>query len=155
MAEESQRYHAAFQVEIRYRGYLRPEDKRPAKERGATAGNDLPLRGRVEDIGRGLERRLSPSNPFFLGNSFFKGTRLRVRTAFLVVPFVITYFLGLTYAILRAGTYFGLEAYGLLVLCAVVFGIFATRDRTKLGRPFSYSSTYREYSSWLSGLRFF
>jgi len=73
---------------------------------------------------------------FFLGNSFFKGTWLRVRTAFLVASFVIAYFLGLTYAILRAGTYFGLEVYGLLLLCAVVFGIFATRDRTTLGVAF-------------------
>ena len=63
-------------------------------------------------------------------------TRLRVRTAFLVASFVIAYFLGLTYAILRAGAYFGLEAYGLLVLCAVVFGIFATRDITRLGTAF-------------------
>ena len=61
---------------------------------------------------------------------------MRVRTAFLVASFVVAYFLGLTYAVLRAGTYFGLEAYGLLLLCAVVFGIFATRERTKLGASF-------------------
>ena len=61
---------------------------------------------------------------------------MRVRTAFLVAPFVVAYFLGLTYAILRAGTYFGLEGYSLLMLAAIVFGILAIRDRTRLGTAF-------------------
>ena len=61
---------------------------------------------------------------------------MRVRTALLVAFFVIAYFLGLTYAILRAGTYFGVEYSAFLVLAAVVFGIFAVRHKTRLGAAF-------------------
>jgi len=61
---------------------------------------------------------------------------LRARTAFLVASFVIAYFLGLTYAMLRAGTYFGLEEYSVLVLVAVVFGVLAVRYKTRFGAAF-------------------
>jgi len=61
---------------------------------------------------------------------------LRVRTAVLVASFVIAYFVGLTYAVLRAGTYAGLEDYLFLTLAAVIFGIFAVRDRARLGSSF-------------------
>lgn len=61
---------------------------------------------------------------------------MRLRTAFFVVSFVIAYFLGLTYAVLRAGTYFGLELYALLLLAAVGFGILAIRYKTRLGTAF-------------------
>ena len=61
---------------------------------------------------------------------------MSIRTAFLAVSFVIAYFLALTYAILRAGTFSGLEEYSSLVLAAVVFGILAIRDRTRFGTAF-------------------
>ena len=61
---------------------------------------------------------------------------MRVRTAFLVACFVIAYFLGLTYVMLRAGTYFGLEEYSALVLVAVVFGVLAVRYKTRFGAAF-------------------
>lgn len=61
---------------------------------------------------------------------------MRLRTAFFVVSFVIAYFLGLTYAVLRAGTYFGLELYALLLLAAVGFGILAIQYKTRLGTAF-------------------
>lgn len=61
---------------------------------------------------------------------------MRVRTTLLVASFAITYFLGLTYAILMAGTYFGLQYFAFLVLAAVVFGIFAARHKTRLGVAF-------------------
>ena len=61
---------------------------------------------------------------------------MRVRTAFLVASFVIAYFLGLTYAMLRAGTSFGLEEYSVLVLVAVVFGVLAVRYKTSFGAAF-------------------
>src|SRR5712691_12647621 len=126
MAEGSQRYHAAFQVEIRYRRYLRPEDKRPTKE--WCYCRQRPPSSRTRRRHRsGLRKTPKPQQSFFLGNSFFTGTRLRVRTAFLVACFVIAYFLGLTYVMLRAGTYFGLEEYSALVLVAVVFGVLAVR----------------------------
>jgi len=67
---------------------------------------------------------------------FPEGVLLRLRTAFFVVSFVIAYFLGLTYAVLRAGTYFGLELYALLLLAAVGFGILAIRYKTRLGTAF-------------------
>jgi len=147
--------HAPPRVKVRHDRQLRPEDQRPAKERSATAGNDPPLRGRVEDTGRGSESRLSPAILFSRKLLFFKLTRLRVRTAFLAASFVIAYFLGLTYPILRAGTYFGVEYSSLLVLAAVVFGILAVRNRRGSGRAFSYSSTHPGYSSWASGLHIF
>jgi hypothetical protein len=61
---------------------------------------------------------------------------LSLRAAFFLVSFVIAYFLGLTYAVLRAGTYFGLVLYALLLLAAVGFGIFAVRYKTRLGTAF-------------------
>jgi hypothetical protein len=56
--------------------------------------------------------------------------------ALLLTSFVTAYFLGLVYTVLRAGTYAGLEEYSLLVLAAVVFGVFAVQDRTRLGTAF-------------------
>jgi hypothetical protein len=67
---------------------------------------------------------------------FSEGKPLRARTVFLVTSLVIAYFLGLTYAVLRAGTYFGIEVYALLLLTAVVFGILAIRYKTRLGTSF-------------------
>ncbi len=65
------------------------------------------------------------------------GTRLRVRTTLLVASFIIAYFLGLTYAILRAGTGFGVVEYSaFLMLAAVVFGILAVKHKTRFGTPF-------------------
>ena len=64
------------------------------------------------------------------------GTRLRVRTALLVASFIIAYFLGLTYAISIAGTYFGVEYSAFLFLAAVVFGILAVRYKTRFGAAF-------------------
>ncbi len=61
---------------------------------------------------------------------------MRVRTTLLVASFAIAYFLGLTYAILMAGTYFGLQYFAFLVLAVVVFGIFAARHKTRLGVAF-------------------
>jgi len=61
---------------------------------------------------------------------------LRVRIALLVASFVTAYFLGLTYAISIVGTYFGLGAYSLFVLAAVVFGILAVKYKTRFGAAF-------------------
>ena len=63
-------------------------------------------------------------------------TRLRVGTAFLVASFVIAYFLGLTYAMLRADTFYGVEYSAFLVLVAAVLGILAVRYTTRFAAPF-------------------
>src|SRR5207245_9567571 len=73
---------------------------------------------------------------FFLGNSFYKGTYLRVRTAVLVASFVIAYFLGLTYAISIVSTYFGLVEYSALLFLAAVVGILAVKYKTRFGAAF-------------------
>ena len=61
---------------------------------------------------------------------------MKVRTALPVASFVIAYFLGVTYAILRAGAYFGVEYFAFLVLAAVVFGILAVKYKTRFGAAF-------------------
>ena len=77
------------------------------------------------------------SNPFFSETLSSTGTRLRIRTALDVASFIITYFLGLTYAILRAGTGFGVVEYSaFLWLAAVVFGILVVRYKTRFGAVF-------------------
>ena len=73
---------------------------------------------------------------FFLGNSFYKGTYLRVRTAVLVASFVIAYFLWLTYAISIVSTYFGLVEYSALLFLAAVVGILAVKYKTRFGAAF-------------------
>jgi hypothetical protein len=62
---------------------------------------------------------------------------LRVRTALLVASFIIAYFLGLTYAMLRASTYYGVEYSAFLVLVAAVLGILAVKYTTRFAAPFS------------------
>jgi hypothetical protein len=61
---------------------------------------------------------------------------LRVRTALLVASFIIAYFLGLTYAMLRADTYYGVEYSAFLVLVAAVLGILAVKYTTRFAAPF-------------------
>jgi len=61
---------------------------------------------------------------------------LRVRTALLVASFIIAYFLGLTYAMLRAGTYYGVEYSAFLVLVAAVLGILAVKYTARFAAPF-------------------
>jgi hypothetical protein len=61
---------------------------------------------------------------------------LRIRKPLLVVSFVLAYFLALVYSVLRTGTFAGLEEYALLVLAAVVFGVFVLQDRSRLGTAF-------------------
>ena len=77
------------------------------------------------------------SNPFFSETLSSTGTRLRIRTALDVASFIITYFLGLTYAILRAGTGFGVVEYSaFLMLAAVVLGILAVKFKNRFGATF-------------------
>ena len=62
---------------------------------------------------------------------------MRIRTALDVASFIITYFLGLTYAILRAGTGFGVVEYSaFLMLAAVVLGILAVKFKKRFGATF-------------------
>jgi len=83
---------------------------------------------------------LEPIRPvilFFWEVPFFKRDAVESQDgALLVASFIIAYFLGLTYAISRAGTYFGLEYSAFLVLAAAGFGTFAVRHKTRLGATF-------------------